>query len=389
MARARAEKLFVHAAGDRWSWLLIGRDGVRDHGESPAEAPDWPAERSACLLLDASRCVGLRLDLPPLKGRRLMQALRWAAEDQLAGSAEDEHVVPGPRDAEGRLCCVSVSRSDMAGIDSALDGRPVERMLPDALCLPWADGEVALAEHGGRILVRWGHWSFAAFEAGLAEELVTGAVPAGARWCWYGGAMPDWVAATDPVRADDRPLLARLAETARTIELNLFSGEWAPKSATVARSQWRWAAGLAAAVLVLVLGYAGLERYQLAQRSDALEAAIQSQFGKAFPEVGRIVSPRVQAERELARLRFGQAAGFLDLMHRVAPVVDGQSGLSLERLDYRDGALELGLRAPDVAALDELEQRLRALDLVAEVQSASLDDSGASGRIRIARRGEA
>ena len=76
-------------------------------------------------------------------------------------------------------------------------------------------------------------------------------------------------------------------------------------------------------------------------------------------------------------------------MHRVAPVVDGQGRLQIERLDYREGVLELSLRAPDVAALEQLEQRLRALDLAAEVQTASLDEQGAQGRIRISRGGGA
>src|SRR5699024_1241351 len=131
--------------------------------------------------------------------------------------------------------------------------------------------------------------------------------------------------------SDGQPLVAILARQAAATELNLLSGEWAPKSAATTRSQWRWAAILAAAVLLLVIGHAALENYQLAQRSAELEAAIDSRFRQAFPEVGRVVRPQVQAERELARLRFGQAAGLLDLMHRVAPVIDGQERILIDR----------------------------------------------------------
>lgn len=391
MARARADNLVIHAAGEAWDWALLGRDGrVDSRGSCAPGQPDWPAAEEATVLVDAARCLGVRLDLPSLRGKRLQQAMRWAVEEHLAGSAENEHVVAGERDDEGRLCCVSIAGEAMNELTGALAGVGAERMVPDALCLPWQPGEVSLAGHAGRVLVRWDDASFASFDDALAAEMIDAVAPESARWIWFGDEPPSWVTERGGVESDDaRPLISLLAAGAQAAELNLLAGAWSPGSAAETRSRWLWVAGLAAAVVALVIGSAAVEYYQLEQRSQQLEADIASQFNAAFPEVGRIVRPQAQAERELARLRFGQAAGLLDLMHRVAPVLDGQEGIELDRLDYRDGTLELGLRAPDVAALDELEQRLRALDLVAEVQSASLDDRGASGRIRIGRREDA
>jgi general secretion pathway protein L len=391
MARARSESLVIHAAGERWSWAALGRGGrVVDQGRCDPDRPDWPTDTPATVMVDASRCLGLTLDLPPLRGKRLQQAMRWAAEEHLAGSAEDEHVVAGPRDGQGRLRCVSVSNAVMDSVTAPLAGMPAERMLPDALCLPWAEGQVSLAEHEGRILARWDDWGFASFDAELADAMVDSVAPESAHWVWYGGERPAWLANRSADAPDaESPLIARLAARAADTPVNLLAGPWAPRSATTARSHWRWTAALAALALLLVIGEAGLERYQLAQRSAELEQAIETRFRDAFPEVGRIVRPRTQAERELARLRFGQAAGLMDLMHQVSPVIDGQAQLSVERLDYREGVLEMSLRAPDIAALEQLEQRLRALDLAAEVQTASLDDQGASGRIRISRGGGA
>lgn len=391
MARARSESLVIHAAGSCWSWALLDRSGrVARGGRCDPATPDWPDEGPAVVLVDASRCLGLSLELPPLRGQKRQQAMRWAAEEHLAGSAEDEHVVAGPRDEAGRLRCVSIANGVMEELTAPLDGLAAERMLPDALCLPWQAGRVSLAEHDGRILVRWGEWSFTSFDADLAADMIDSAAPPDSELDWYGGERPAWVDERGAVDRDDgQSLMAILARQAAGAELNLLSGPWAPQSAATARSQWRWTAIFAAAAVAMVIGHAALERYQLANRSGELETAIEQQFRQAFPEVGRIVRPQTQAERELARLRFGQAAGLLELMHRVAPVIDGQAQLQVERLDYRDGTLELGLRAPDVAALEALEQRLRALDLSAEVQTASLDDRGASGRIRITREGGA
>lgn len=394
MARARPNSLLVHAAGETWLWTEFNRHGqIAGRGECRPDAPDWPSERPTTVLVDASLCLGLTLELPPLRGQRLQQALRWAVEEHLAGSAEDEHVVAGPRDETGRLHCVSIASEAMDELTRPLSGLRAERMLPDALCLPWKPGQLALAAHRERVLARWGEWSFAAFDADLAADMIDAVAPESAEWRWYGDdAPPGWAAARGAVAAVGNANLASvLARQAASTPVNLLSGVWAPRSATTARSQWRWTAMLGVAVVGLVIGHAAVERYHLAARSAELEGAIEQRFRQAFPEVGRIVPGRelTLAERELARLRFGQAAGLLDLMHRVAPVIAGQAQLQLDRLDYRDGVLELGLRAPDVAALDQLEQRLRALDLEADVQSASLDEQGASGRIRIARRGGA
>jgi len=391
MARARADRLVIHAAGERWSWARLDRGGRQvAGGRAAAGESAWPDDLPALVLIDAGHCLGLTLQLPRLRGRRLRQALRWAAEPHLAGSAEDEHVVPGPRADDGGLRCVSVGNAAMHEMTDALGDTPAERMVPDALCLPWQPGRVSLAEHEGRIMARWGEWDFASFDAELAADMIDAVTTDESQLSWYGGDHPDWLA--DRRMTDEgggRSLTEILAAGARTSGLNLLDGEWAPRSAATTASQWRWAAVLAAVAAVLAVTSVAIERWQLTRQSNDLEAAIEARFKAAFPEVGRIVRPRAQAERELARMRFGQAAGLLDLMHRVAPVIDGQDSMRIERLDYRDGVLELGLRAPDVAALDQLEQRLRALDLVAEVRSASLDEQGASGRIRVSERGGA
>ena len=333
--------------------------------------------------------MGLKVELPDLPARRLEQALRWAAEEHLAGSAEDEHVVAGRRDEAGRVACVVIGREVMDQICRPLAGQPAERIVPDAMCLPWQDGELALAERDGRILARWGECEFGSFEVELAEDLLAGLASERVRIVWYGGECPDWLdrgRIEEPI--DQRSLDHCLAEGAVASGINLLSGPYSPRSAVAARTYWRWVAGLAAGLAAVMIGLVAVENHQLDREAGRLQQDIEQRFEQLFPEVGRVVRPREQAERELARLRFGQAAGLLDLMSRTAPVIEGQDRIVLDALNYRDGELELTLRAPDVAALDQLEQRLRALDLAADVRSASLDEDGASGRIRVTGAGQ-
>ena len=386
MARSSSDNLLIHALGAEWRWVLLdGQGRTMQSGQCRPDEPDWPSDRSQVVLVDAGLCMGMKVEMPDLPARRLGQALRWAAEEHLAGSAEDEHVVAGRRDKDGRVACVVIGREVMDGICQPIAGQPTERMVPDALCLPWQTGELALAERDGRILARWGDCEFGSFESELAEELLAGVAPDTARVVWYGGERPGWLETArveEPV--GQRSLDQCLAEGAAASGINLLSGPYSPRSAVTARAHWRWAAGLAGGLAVVMIGLVAVENRQLEREADRLQQDIEQRFSQLFPEVGRVVRPREQAERELARLRFGQAAGLLDLMSRTAPVIEGQERVVLDGLNYRDGVLELTLRAPDVAALDQLEQRLRALDLAADVQSASLDEDGASGRIRVA-----
>jgi len=332
-------------------------------------------------LCDAGRCTGLRLDLPQMSAARLRQAMRWAAEEHLAGSAEDEHVVEAGRDENGLLRCVVIAHADMEALLSPLSGESVESVCPDALCLPWTPGQVTLAASGDDILARWGDWDFGRFETSLAGLLLEPV--ARGDWQWVSGSVPAALADRVSSPAQIRPLLPVLGEGLAKAPVNLLAGHWAPASTRTAGRQWRWVAAMTVAVVVLALVGLGLENRLLAARSADLQEEIDSRFAAAFPGIRPAGRHRELAERELARLRFGESAGLLDLMYRVSPVLLGQAGITLQGLSYRDAQLELDLRAPDVASLDELEQRLRALGLVAAVQSASLDDAGAAGRMSV------
>lgn len=387
MPRAGASQLLIHAVGPAWAWVSVDAEGsVLARGQCQPDAPDWPPGVATSVLVDARACTALTLELPELSGARLEQAVRWAAEEYLAGAADEEHVVSAGRAADGRIRCVVIADARMAALLGHLEGQKLRALCPDALCLPWAPGQVSMGRMHDSVLMRWGDWDFGSFDLELAADALATAVPRDAERVWYGGTLPS-VLEGQSLRMAQDALTDALVPAALRPAVNLLSGPWRPRDASSGMRNWRWAAGLAAAVVLLGGATLAVERQMLRSESAQLQVAIDQRFSQAFPGVTPSGRHRELAERELARLRFGQSAGLLDLMHRTSPVVSGQAGLVLEGLSFRDGQLELRVRAADVAALDELERRLRALNLDAALQSASLDGQGASGRLRVREQG--
>ncbi|MEN1728262.1 MAG: type II secretion system protein GspL, partial [Pseudomonadota bacterium] len=346
MSASSKEQVLLHAGASQWSWRQLDRAGpVKAQGQAQAGSADWADRAPVNGLIDAALCVGLRLDLPRMSTARQAQALRWAAEEHLASSAEDEHVVAGPRDGSDRLCCVVIGQAPMRELMDALAHRPVEKLVPDALCLPLLEGRVSLGQIDSRVLARWGDWDFGSFEPELLDELLV-ALPADAELDWYGGEVPEALSALT-LNRKSADLMAVLGEGLAQAPINLLSGDYASSSSTAARSYWRYAGIAAAVAALLALGGALIELKMLEQRGGSLAGALDAQFAAAFPGVTPAGRHREQAERQLSRLRFGEAAGLLDLMNRAGPVVAGQSALVMDAVSFRDGRLEFVLRAPD------------------------------------------
>jgi len=388
MKASNKEQVVLHAGASHWSWRHLDRAlTIQSQGRSDPGRVEWNSAAPVRVLVDASQCVGLRLELPRMSAGKQAQALRWAAEEHLASSAEDEHVVAGPRDDTDHLCCVVIGQAPMSALIKALDGQAVEQVVPDALCLPFKPGHVSLAAVESRVLARWGDWDFGSFEPELIAELLV-SLPGDPTLDWYGGELFEALQSlslehqsTDPFEV----LIKGLAEA----PINLLTGDYASGSSQDARSYWRTAGIAAAVAAVLALGGAFVELKMLEGRSAELATELDSQFAAAFPGVAPAGRHLAQAQRQLSGLRFGEAAGLLDLMNRAAPVIAGQSTLVMDALSFRDGRLEFVLRAPDGAALENLATRLRALSLDAELQSLRMDDDGASGRVLLTQAGGA
>jgi general secretion pathway protein L len=375
------ERLFIRLApnGDlSWSRQTadVRSSPVTQQGAPPASA--LAAVSEIVVLVPSEDVLLLETRLAARNAAQRLQAVPFAVEDQLLGAIEDQHfaLATGASDQVGVAVVARermqtwIERLGSAGIHADV-------LVPESLAVPFDPEAINVLPLGARVIARSGPWSgFACPKDDLPS--------------WLEGESSRRVAmladAQDGATVD--PLL-QLAECWQPVGLNLLSGEFAPAHRQARGTRWwRRAMALAAAVVLLVLGLRVLEVTQLSRQIDRIDAAMTDSLLRTFPDLGAAERTRaaqsVMRDR-LERLRGGnETSGLLRILGQIAPTLGTTTRTQTRGMEYRNGILEIGLRAPDVATLDSMRERLAAIPgLTAEVTAANPVDAGVDGRIRI------
>jgi general secretion pathway protein L len=398
-------------------WLVLDAAGAAPDGVRTGtlqEAAAATASRRVLLLVPATELLLTRARVPSRNRQRVLKAVPYALEEQLAGDVDGLHFALGAaRDEEYPVAVVARSRMDGWLAACASAGLQPEALLPDLLALPLAEGRWTLRVQGEQAAVRCGPTEgFGCERANLAQLLRLWPVSHPSRESATDPLSPPADATPPPLQAlgvppaelagegfellppDPRDPLLAMAEVlaADGLPLNLLQGRYS-RSEQLSRlwQPWRATAALLVTGLALGMVYLGIDYYRLGQEQARLGVAIESVFRQALPDAARMVNPRAQLEQRLAALQGGPGsqADFLALLQQAGPVLRGTGGLELRGANYRDGTLDLELTVADLQVLDQVKQRL-AQDggLMAEIQSATADgDKRVSSRLRIAGAG--
>ena len=376
------------------TWLRLGADGRvlegTARGMPPASALAQASE--IVVLVPAEDVLLTEAQIATRNRSQLLKAVPFAIEDQLLAPVEDLHFAAA-EPVDGSVGIAVVAKAAMRAWLERLNAARIQAdtLLPESLALPAGTDRASVLIDDDRAVVRFAPWSAfacAAAELGAWLERANGAAPA----------RPLDVhdfrnAATSRASASanhPRDALAFLAHSLGKPPLNLLHGEFAPQHrAERGAKLWRIAAALAAAVLVLAVANLGLEVLQLSRTSARMQALAADAARKAFPDVGAAelarYSPADLVRTRIERLRGGaDSSGLLRVLSAVGPVLASTTRIQTRGMEFRNGALELGLRAPDVATLDSVRERLATVPgLKVAVTAANPGDGGIDGRIRI------
>jgi general secretion pathway protein L len=179
------------------------------------------------------------------------------------------------------------------------------------------------------------------------------------------------------------PLLAPQVAAGQFI--NLLAGDFALKTSFGGDwRRWRLAAVLAATLFAVHIAGLSLELLQQHRSERALDAEIGAVARRALPGDPGTGAVRSRIEQHLlaAQSQSG-GSGLLSALAALAQAINGVNGASVQTLSFREGGLDLALKASDAASLERVDQALRNGGWQAELTSGAAAGAAYEGRIRM------
>lgn len=393
---AMPERLLLRISADgAWSWL------AQAHGRPPGEAhaglPPAAVQQRAgeiVLLLPAADVLLAPVSLKVRSRAQLEQALPYALEERIVGNVEEHHFAAGNVDGEQGAAVISRDLLDGWLGQLADAGIVPDVALPESLLLPCASDSVHVLVDDEGAIARRGPWSAFACPSGQLSQWLALAAAGGTLQAQVDDlrSQPDQVLQLPAGAVVDRHEPGRLrwlAGRSAGLPLNLLSGDYAVSHrGSDTRLWWRRAAGLAAAAILLAFVSLAVQVLQLSRSATRLDTAMHDVVRKVLPEVSaQQLASSDPLQLVNGHLGPGEAArasdGLLAMLTRIGPVLGGTTRVQTRAMEFRSGALELGLRAPDVATLDSMREAFAARGLQADVIAAHAADEHVDGRIRI------
>ncbi len=402
------DKLFIHLTDEEQvEYLQVGAEDSRigkPVRESLGEMAGRVQGRQVVVLVPSEYLILTRVAVPTSSRQRQMQAVPYLLEDVLAEDVEQLHFSLGSYQKGEVAVAVSAHEQMRRWLERLTEaGIRTKLMVPDVLALPLEDGTWSVVLMDGRALVRTGLESgFCCDVENLAILLERALEQAGekrpaslvvydCRERTEEASVAEMLPEGTEYRVEpcDRGALSLFAEglgKRGNGSINLLQGAYSQRERlSKLWRPWRPVMALLLALVMVQMVKAGVEYHRLSQEKEELARQVQAIFRQGFPEIKRIVNPRLQAERRLDALRGrGGGAGFLKLLEEAGPVFKQVSGLQLQGLNFKDGKLVVNMRLSNLQQLDELEKKLKEnTALAVEVLSASSRGKHVEARIKI------
>jgi len=389
------DRLYVRLAADGGLAWLRQRAGTAAASNTGVPPGDVVAAADEIIAIVPSEDVLLTQATLSARSRaQRMQALPYAVEEQLLAPVDELHFAATPADGAAIGVAV-VARATLRGWLERLaaDGIRPDVLVPESLALPPPGEHSQLMIDGTRAVARLAPWSAFACAVDELPGWLALAVPRQPLEVHDFRAAPRLALPEQPAAYHERQRdpLRWLAGGLATPPLNLLEGEFAPaRRSGGARRAWRIAAALAAASVLLAFATLVADVVRLSRESARLAALADETVRAAFPDADAAQVARVGAEAFVrGRLESGRGSGvagsgLLRMLGEVAPILGATTRVQSRGLEYRNGALELALRAPDLAALDLIREQLAMKPgLKAELTAANPGADGVDGRVRV------
>ena len=363
------------------------RQAAQAQQGSLEEAARFIGKRRCTLIISAQMASMTHIVLPTKSPTKARQAAPFVLEETLAEDVDTLLFALGPIQQHNQYPVVAVQRQAL----QALLERCQEQQLHissiqiDALCLPWQPQTVTILELPQHWLLRWGEYHARCVPKALGSSILLNDFGDDYQWQLFGSTAIPLADGTllrpEPLPNNSELHIALLQPAKHPIDLRqqeaegpLLGAAWQP---------WRAVAVLA----VLCLGLWCIERgLWLQKRQAELNNIVEQQhqlYRQAYPKARIGADPARQLQ---ARLRKLQRQGgtpqdtFLPALQVAASIVEQQ----LEEVYFRNGKVEIVVRANNYEALDNITKRLNeTASHTAALQSATREQGSVLGKLRM------
>jgi general secretion pathway protein L len=389
-------------------WIRVDDAGARigsPQAGSLAEAGEQIRGSKVFVLLPAEEVLTTHVEIPVRSGKRLLAALPFAMEEQVADDVDNLHFAAGKRLEDGSTPVAVINREQMQDwlLQLEVAGIKPAAMLSEIHGVAKIPGTVNVMVEGSRLLINDGRKLSLAIQDVQLEEIVAslqetdedgGATHVVA---FYDAATRDEYAKQIEKLQEDVPnfevkilpdgIFPRLAATAAvTGGINLLQGTFAtPKNYSRLFKPWKVAAALLLGLGVTWAAQNVLDYYNLHRTEQMLREQVTAEFRASFPWIGEVRDPEAQLNSLLRQSGSqGTAQVFLASLDALSKAITSAQEASIEAISYRSGVMDVRLTAPSVSVLDQIQRSISADgQFKASIQSTDQQDGKVMSRIQI------
>ena len=400
-------------------WLVADDDGTRRSPPAAGTLEEAAAAvqgRPVIVLVPATEALTTTVDLPIRGGPRLLAALPYALEEQVATDVETMHFAAGDKRESGRRPVAAIAREALDAWLESLDAVGIQpwKVVPETYGLARIPGTMSVLIDDDCVMFNDGEDlefaldgakpSDALVASGHLEERSDDAPPeqSGHLIVYCSAAdeerlSHDWIALRHELHSVDINLLPdgalpRLAVTvASGAGVNLLQGRYGPKADYGSWLRpWRRAAILLVTLVIVGFAAKGADYWRLTQE----EAALKAQFATAFQQIrpgssGDILDP-VAAVNSVKR-SLGTSTTtpvFLASLSVLAAALVANDAVDVEAVSYRAGVIDVRLTSPDVETVGTIQKAVSASgQFTASIQSSDRVGERINSRIQIRETG--
>ncbi len=322
------------------------------------------------VLVPGNEVVLTKVDLPIRQRAKLIQAVPYALEEQLAEDVEQLHFAVGEKQGNGETPVFVASdlkmQSWLAGFEAA--GITPRALVPDILCLPGPvdDQHWSLLIEGANTLIRTSPSSGFTCDSIALEDYLSLAEATETLKLKVATVETDSSirVTTLPVQSVDIDSninfgLEAMQLTGDFNRFNLLQGKYSRQQGF---DSWLQPLKFTAALVLLsvVLGTLSLalDHFKFKTELSRISAENDAAIARMFPEIKTLVpgSERIQLERRLQELRGeGSGNGLFRPLSTLSQGLASVGGVSLQELQFRDNTLFMSLVAKDISTLEKLK----------------------------------